>query len=80
MRTVKYFQVSTCQLFIMAMLVGIISASLIMINTAARDYLQLPLVIMSSDNCVSVMNYRNGEAFTCGDVGVVLRNYRVKKN
>jgi hypothetical protein len=81
MRTTKYYQVSNLQLFIMAVLVGVIAAALITINTTVRDYLQLPVVTMASDDkCVAVANYRNGETFTCSDVGTVLRNYRVKKN
>lgn len=80
MKTVKYYQVTNMQLFIMAITIGVIAAALITINNRAMDYLQLPVVTMADDKCVSVVNYKNGEAFTCGDVGTILRNYRIKKN
>lgn len=80
MKTVKYYQVTNMQLFIMAITIGVIAAALITINNRAMDYLQLPVVTMVDDKCVSVVNYKNGEAFTCGDVGTILRNYRIKKN
>ena len=64
----------------MALLIGVIAGALITINTGVKEYLQLPLVTTADDKCVSVVNYKNGEAFTCSDVGTILRNYRVKKN
>ena len=79
-RATKYYQVSNMQLFIMAVLIGIIAGALITINTGVKEYLQLPLVTTADDKCVTVVNYKNGEAFTCSDVGTILRNYRVKKN
>jgi hypothetical protein len=80
MKTVKYYQVSTIQLVIMSVLVGIIAGALITINICIREYLQLPLVTFSGDKCVAVSNFKNGEAFGCSDVGTILRNYRVKSN
>lgn len=79
MRTVKYYQVSNLQLFVMALLIGIIAAALITINMMAREYLLLPVVMVDRDDkCASVVNYKNGDAYTCADVGVILRNYRKK--
>lgn len=81
MKVVKYYQVTNANLFVMALLIGVIAAALITINTSVLEYLQLPKVTMSADDkCVSVANYKNGEAFNCGDVGTILRNYRVHKN
>lgn len=81
MKRISYYQVSNFQLFVMALLIGIISAALITINIAVKEYFQLPLVTLTSDDkCVSVLNFKNGEAFVCGDVGMILRNYRVKKS
>lgn len=80
MRTTKYYQVSNLQLFVMAIMIGVIAGGLITINTAVKEYLQLPMVTMASDKCVTVANYKNGEAYTCTDVGTVLRNFRIKKN
>ena len=80
MKTIKYYQVSGFQLFMMAIIVGVISAALITINTAVQEYLQLPMVRFSSDGqCAVVSNYKNGDAFTCSDVDVVLRKYRAAK-
>lgn len=79
MRTAKYYQVSNLQLFLMAILIGIIAAALITINIMVKEYLLLPTVMVDrEDKCASVVNYKNGDAYTCADVGVILRNYRKK--
>ena len=79
-RTVKYYQVSNLQLFIMALVVGIIASAIITINIMVKDYLSLPEVILKSDDtCTAVVNYSNGDAYTCADVGVILRKYRPKR-
>lgn len=79
MRTAKYYQVSNLQLFVMAILIGIIAAALITINIMVREYLLLPTVIVDrEDKCASVINYKNGDAYTCSDVGIILRNFRKK--
>lgn len=81
MKTVRYYQVSTLQLIIMAIIIGVIASALIVINTSVKEYLQLPLVTTTTDDkCVTVSNFKNGEAYTCGDVGTILRNYRVQKS
>ena len=81
MKTVRYYQVSTLQLIFMAIMVGVIASALIVINTSVKEYLQLPLVTTTTDDkCVTVSNFRNGEAYTCSDVGTILRNYRVQKS
>ena len=80
MKIAKYYQVSNLQLFLMSLLIGVIGAALVIINTTAMEYLQLPEVTNGQDGkCASVANYKNGEAFTCGDVGTILRKYRIKK-
>lgn len=77
MKTARYYVISYFQLFLMAVMVGIISAALSIINTAAKEYLQLPIVHNSADGtCKQVSNFKNGDAFTCHDVNVILRNYR----
>jgi hypothetical protein len=63
----------------MSILIGIIAAALITINTSVQEYLQLPLITETEDGkCAAVSNFKNGEAFTCSDVGVILRKYRIK--
>jgi len=77
MKTVKYYQVSNLQLFMMAITTGIIAAALITINIMAKEYLLLPVVVTDrEDKCANVINYRNGDAYTCADVGIVLRSFR----
>lgn len=79
MKTAKYYQVSNLQLFVMAILIGIISAGLITINIMVKEYLLLPTVVVDrEDKCASVVNYKNGDAYTCADVGIILRNFRKK--
>ena len=80
MKTAKYYSVSNAQIFVASILVGVTAASLIVINTAVKEYFQLPEVTMTADDkCAVVSNYKNGEAYTCNDVGTVLRNFRTKK-
>lgn len=78
MKVVKYYQISAAQLFLMALLIGVIAAALIVINNTVREYLLLPEVVMSGDQCVTVVSYKNGDAYACGDVDVILRKYRIK--
>ena len=76
----SYHQVTTFQLFMMAIIIGIISASLVIINNHIVEYVQLPVVLIDkSETCVSVSSFKNGEAYTCGDVDTILRKYRIKK-
>jgi len=79
MKTAKYYQVSNLQLFMMAITTGVIAAALITINIMVKEYLLLPVVITDpADKCALVINYKNGDAYTCADVGIILRNYRTK--
>ena len=81
MKTTKYYVVSNSQIIITAILVAVLTTSLVVINTAVKQYFELPLVTFSEDGkCVAVSNYKNGEAYTCNDVGMVLRNFRSKKS
>ena len=73
----RFYTVSGLQLFTMAMLVSITTMALSSINNTVKEYLQLPIVEQSADGkCIAVQNFKNGDAFTCTDVGVVLRIYR----
>lgn len=72
------YSVSGKQLFLFAVLVSIITSSLIGINNYINQYRLLPEVHVSAidDKCVKVVNFENGHAFTCNDVDVILRRYR----
>lgn len=72
------FAISRWQLFMSSLMVGVAAAAIIMINMFVMEYLQLPIVHMSNNNCSLVSNFRNGDAFTCADVDVILRKYRVE--
>jgi hypothetical protein len=63
----------------MSILIGIIASSGIIINMRVKEFYQLPEVTTSDGKCVNVASFNNGEAYTCADVDVTLRNYRIKK-
>ena len=75
------YSVTTKQIILFALLISIITASLIGINNYINQYRLLPEVHYSSadDKCVKVLNFENGHAFTCNDVDVILRRYRKVK-
>lgn len=72
------YTITTKQLTLAAILVSILTASLIGINNYVNQYLLLPEVHISKNDekCVKVVNFENGHAFTCNDVDVLLRRYR----
>ena len=72
------YSVSGKQLFLFAVLVSIITSSLIGINNYINQYRILPEVHISvaDEKCIKVVNFENGHAFTCNDVDVILRRYR----
>jgi hypothetical protein len=42
------------------------------------NYLDLPEVYVGPDGaCVKVVNFKNGDAYTCADKDVILRKYHV---
>lgn len=75
-RVVKYYQVTGLQLFLMALLTGAVGGALGTINTLTREYFLLPQVVIGAAGCANVVSFKNGEAYTCNDVGTVLRKYR----
>jgi hypothetical protein len=73
----RYTVISNVQLFLLAILIGLFSASAVVLNSMYLSYKLLPQVITDkSGQCVKVVNFENGHAFTCQDVDVVLRQYR----
>lgn len=77
----KYSIVSHLQLGIATILMSIMIAVLVSINSWYMTYSMLPKVHFASDgSCVKVENFENGHAFNCNDVGVLLRQYRSVKN
>ncbi len=73
----RYTTLTNVQLFIFAILTGLIAGGLIMVHSLYRDYVLLPEVTVDSSGvCVKVTNFENGHAFSCPDKDVLLRRYR----
>jgi hypothetical protein len=73
----RYTVLTNFQLFLLALITGLIAGGLVTAYTMYREVSGLPLVsITAAGQCVKVTNFENGHAFTCPDVDVVLRKYR----
>lgn len=76
----KFYVVSEIQTIFIVLNSALISAALVVAANAGKQFLELPRVILEKDKkCVQVVSYKNGEAFTCGDVDLTLRNYRIEQ-
>ena len=74
----RYVNLTSFQLFLMTLLMGLIAAAFSIGAGMYREYRLLPEVVRNSaGECVKVVNYENGHAFNCTDVNVLLRRYRV---
>jgi len=72
-----YTTLSTIQLLILTIVMSILTALLISVNTWYMSFSQLPRVhVDQASACVKVENFQNGHAFNCNDVDVLLRQYR----
>jgi len=78
MGTKKYQLVTNSQMIVFGIFVAIIASCIVIAVQFAQDWLSLPVVIQKDGECASVVNYKNGDAFTCPDVDVILRKYRIK--
>lgn len=75
----RYSIVSNVQLFCCSILIGLFSASAVALFNMYTSYKMLPQVVTDkAGQCLKVVNFENGHAFTCQDVDVVLRQYRKK--
>lgn len=73
----RYVTLSNGQLITLAVLMSILTAVLVSINTMWMDFRTLPIVHRdTSGACLKVENLENGHAFNCTDVDVTLRRYR----
>ena len=74
----RYMTMTMFQVFLLALLMGLLAAGLVVLNSMWRDYNLLPQVIVNpAGECIKVVNLENGHAFTCPDRDVLLRRYRV---
>jgi hypothetical protein len=72
----KFVCITSPQLLILALLMSVLTATLVALNSWYLDYRMLPRVHVGADGtCIKVENLENGHAFNCNDVNVVLRQY-----
>ena len=73
----KYTTLSTVQLLVLAIVMSVLTAVLVSVNSWYILWTELPVVHYDKTNaCVKVENFGNGHAFNCQDVDVLLRRYR----
>ena len=73
----RFVTLSQLQLFIFAIVVGLIAGGTVIGFKKYEDIKLLPIVTLTqSGQCVKVTNFENGHAFACQDVDVLLRQYR----
>lgn len=75
----QFITLKNTQLFLLALLVGLISAGLVLSFQIYQSQQLLPLVVVDKAGaCTKVLNFENGHTFGCQDVDVVLRRYRTQ--
>jgi hypothetical protein len=73
----RYTTLSAIQLLLLSIVMSILVALLLAINTWYLDFRLLPEVhVDKAGACIKVVNFENGHAFNCQDVNVLLRRYR----
>jgi hypothetical protein len=66
------------QLMSSTLIIALFLASCVWLGSILRVYIDLPEVWINSDGkCIKVVNFKNGDGFTCQDKDVVLRKYRI---
>ena len=74
----RYTTLSSWQLIFLVIMMSILTAVLVSINTWYMDYRTLPIVHKDKAGaCLKVENLENGHAFNCNDVDVTLRHYKL---
>lgn len=72
-----YYSVKTGQILMASLLSALISAGSVAGFMLYKDRQELPLVQLDEiGKCAQVINYKNGDAYNCQDVNVLLRQYR----
>lgn len=69
------------QVIVNSLLIALVSSSTIILFMVGKEYyLEWPDVYKNVEGkCIKVINFKNGDAYNCNDLDVVLRNYKVKK-
>lgn len=72
----RYATLSTVQLLLLSVVISVLVAVLVSINSWYQDFRLLPEVHSDKTGaCVKVVNFENGHVFNCNDVNVLLRRY-----
>lgn len=74
----SYYVASGKQLIGITLAIAVFLTVCIWFGNVTMAYLDLPEVFMSEDKCVKVVNFKNGDGYTCQDKDVVLRKYKLK--
>jgi hypothetical protein len=65
------------QLLSTTITIAVFLTACVWLGSTLVAYLDLPEVWLNSEGrCVKVVNFRNGDGFTCQDKDIVLRKYR----
>lgn len=73
-----YYMVSSKQVASSALSIAALTAVSAFFIITLINYFDLPEVYIGGDGkCVKVINYKNGDAYTCQDKDIVLRKYHV---
>jgi hypothetical protein len=60
-------------------LLGLIAGLFCIVYFEYSRYSELPIVAYTkNDVCIRVVNFKNGDAFNCNDVNVLLRKFRTE--
>lgn len=74
----SYYMVSSKQMFFMALSIAAMTAVGAFFVISLMSYFDLPEVSIDNEGkCVKVINFKNGDAYTCQDKDITLRKYHV---
>jgi hypothetical protein len=71
------YTVTTAQILCATVLSAFISAGSVVGYQQYKEHQSIPVVQQNQDSkCIKVINFKNGDAYNCEDIDVVLRDYR----
>lgn len=73
-----YYMVSSKQVAGTAFTIAVTTAVSVLLLISLINYFELPEVYVDGENkCVKVVNFKNGDSYTCQDKDVTLRKYHI---
>ena len=77
----KFIVISIKQLFANILLTSLFISAFTFILIGFSNYLDLPNVYINNitDKCIKVENFKNGDAYTCEDLNILLKKYNTVK-